>query len=191
MRAFVSFRTALALVAAASLLASSAQAQDRPDLLDVDDEAYEAAQASLPENVNYSYAYAGAEEYDSISASGLVQGNVGEANAMVSWHIFEPDAVKRKADGLALKQKNYLGLALYIDDGVNSPASFSTASVQGCKGTMKVSGSNTDTTTAKWKVSCNLLEAVEELGLTEAQQQTLMDIFGNKLSFKGSGPVQP
>lgn len=185
---FAFLQTFIALLVTC-LAASGALAQDRPDLLDVDDEAYIAAQASLPDNVNYSYAYAGAEEYDSISASGLVQGSVSSTSAVVNWHIFEPDSVKRKSNGLALKQGNYLGLAIYIDDG-GIPVSFSTSSVDGCKGAMKVRGPDTDNTEAKWKVSCDLEEAGAQLGLNEAQLQTLMNIFGNKLNFKGSGAVE-
>jgi len=162
---------------------------DRPDLLDVDDEAYRAAQSNLPDNVDYSYAYAGAEEYDSVSASGVVYGRDGSEFAKVVWHIFEPDTVRRKSNLLDLRQKAYLALGLYIYDGRRT-ASISTTLVEDCQAQMKVTGENTNNTEAKWKVRCRP-SALESLGLSESQLQTMEDIFGNRLNFRGTGPVLP
>ncbi len=180
----------VAMLALATWLVSPpAIAQDRPDLLDVDDEAYRAAQSTLPPNVDYSYAYAGADEYDSISASGAVYGRDGSVNARVVWNIFEPDTIRRTSNRLSVKQKAYLGLAFYIYDGYLT-ATISTVSAQGCRASMKVVGEDTNATQARWRVSCRA-SALENLGLSAAQQQTLEDIFGNRLNFAGRGNVLP
>ena len=183
----MSFIAILALVA--WVLPGDATAIDRPDLLDVDDEAYRAAQGTLPANVDYSYAYAGADAYDSISASGVVYGRDGGKFAKVVWQIFEPDLVRRKINRLDVSQRAYLALALYIYDGLRT-ASISTTLVEDCRAKMKVIGENTNNTEAKWRVNCRS-SALDDLGLSAAQIQTLEDIFGNRLNFSGKGNVLP
>ena len=172
------------------LTATPAFAQlDRPDLLDVDDETFAAASSDLKNGVDYSFAYAGADAYDSISASGVAYGTSASGWARVNWHIFEPDQVKRKSNGLQIKQRNHLGFAMQISDG-STTASFSSTSIEGCKAKVKVAGETTNTTNTKWVVKCPK-DVLDSMGLTPAQQATMDNIFGGKLKFVNKGTNVP
>src|SRR5689334_14452909 len=167
------FAVTVALVSQASIAGAQGQTLDRPDLEDI---------AQSFEGPGYRYSSGGVTAIDfpndvRMHAEGFVvrYPKGGSRSGEVFWTLYEPDKVNRKGDTALMRQSDWVHLTVYASTE-NTPLFTARGIVKGCSAAANAHFDRH----ASWKVHCKS-DALAALGLTAAQQQAFVKVFGSPI----------